>query len=111
VALPSTGGQYDAHVPLQFDLVGVSMANQYSVCPWALTSTVPMLVLRVEMTTLDPAVAGADADGWDCGVVLAPPVLLGAPLLPHAVMITAAPATIGAAHQLVRISKLSDRGA
>jgi hypothetical protein len=93
---------------LQVDLVGVSLANQYSVCPWALVSTVPMLVLRVEMTTLDAAVAGADDDGWADGAVLAAGVLLG-PLLPQAVMITAAPAKIGAAHQLVRMSHISDR--
>jgi hypothetical protein len=28
VGVPVTGGQYVAHVPLQFDLVGVSIANQ-----------------------------------------------------------------------------------
>src|SRR5690349_8496150 len=37
---PVTGGQYCAHVPEQFDLVGVSGANQYRVKPLPLAITV-----------------------------------------------------------------------
>ena len=47
LGVPITGGQNVAQVPLQFDDVGVSIANQYSVRPWELTSTVPLLVLAV----------------------------------------------------------------
>jgi hypothetical protein len=110
-AVPSTGGQYEAHVPLQVDFVGVSLANQYRVCPWALVSTVPILVLRVEITTLDPAWAGAEVDAGAvavaCGVVLGAPELPGAELLPQAAIIRTAPAAAGAAHQLLRISLTS----
>src|ERR1700745_522982 len=38
VAVPLTGGQFCAHVPLQLDLVAVSGANEYSVNPLALVS-------------------------------------------------------------------------
>jgi hypothetical protein len=112
VGVPMTGGQYVAHVPLQFDVVGVSMANQYRVWPWELVSTVPTPVLPVEMTALDAVVAGEVA--CDCGVVLvpaaAPPELLAGDDVPQAVMITAAPASTGAAHQRLRMSHISDRG-
>jgi hypothetical protein len=111
VALPRTGGQYDAHVPLQLDFAGVSMANQYSVRPWALVSTVPIFVLRVAITTLRPAVvagaeveAGAVACAW--GVVLGAPEPPAAEL-PQAAIITTAPAAAGTAHQLLRISVTS----
>src|SRR5712691_3437524 len=40
VAGPLTGGQFCAHAPLHFDIVGVSGANEYSVKPLALVSTV-----------------------------------------------------------------------
>ena len=43
-----TGGQNDKHEPVQFDFVGVSIANQYRVWPCEFTTTVPMLVWRVE---------------------------------------------------------------
>src|ERR1022692_41985 len=47
VCAPITGGQYAAHAPLQFDLVAVSMANQYSVKPLAFVSTLapPIVVV------------------------------------------------------------------
>src|SRR6476646_2188645 len=53
---PLTGGQKVAHWPEQFDLPGVSMANQYSVLPWASVSTCcPPMVFAV--TVLPPAAA------------------------------------------------------
>jgi hypothetical protein len=56
VAGPFTGGQFCAHVPLQLDLVGVSGANEYSVNPVALVSTVaPPIVVVFRL----PAVAAA----------------------------------------------------
>src|ERR1700759_1959032 len=39
---PFTGGQFCAHVPVQFDVVGVSGANEYSVKPLLLVSTVTL---------------------------------------------------------------------
>jgi hypothetical protein len=51
--LPVTGGQNEMHPALQFDIVGVSIANQYSVLPWALVSTVPLLVLCVMIVPLE----------------------------------------------------------
>ena len=49
-----TGGQFCAHVPLQFDVAGVPGAKEYSVNPRALVSTVtpPMLaVFRLPAAT------------------------------------------------------------
>src|SRR5215469_10373106 len=86
VTLPCTGGQYVRHEPVQFDLVGVSIANQYKVRPFELTSTVPIFVLRVETVLLLEAL-DTGIELCDCGVVLAPepalPLLLGDEL-PHA---------------------------
>jgi hypothetical protein len=104
VTLPCTGGQYVRHEPVQFDLVGVSIANQYRVRPCELTSTVPMPVWRVETVVPDPLVAGAEV--FACGVVLVPaaaPLLLLGAELPQAVITAAAPASTGAAHQRLRI--------
>ena len=56
VAGPFTGGQFCAHVPLQLDLVGVSGANEYSVNPLALVSTVAPPIVAVFRL---PAVAAA----------------------------------------------------
>ena len=42
-----TGGQFCAHVPLHFDIVGVSGANEYSVKPLALVSTVAPPIFAV----------------------------------------------------------------
>jgi hypothetical protein len=105
IALPMTGGQYVAHEPLQLDLAGVSIANQYNVCPWALTSTVPMLVDLVEIVTVDAfELGGADEDdaaGADVGGGLD-----GGDEVPQAVSTAAAPASTGTAHQRLRISSL-----
>ena len=56
VAGPLTGGQYEAHVPEQADLVAVSEANQYRVRPFALTSTITLL-MRTVLSALPAAVA------------------------------------------------------
>jgi hypothetical protein len=47
VAGPFTGGQFCAHTPLHFDTVEVSGANEYSVNPLAVVSTVapPIVVV------------------------------------------------------------------
>ena len=42
-----TGGQFCAHVPLHFDVVGVSGANEYSVKPVLLVSTVTPAIVAV----------------------------------------------------------------
>jgi hypothetical protein len=78
---------------LQFDWLGVSMANQYKVSPAALTSTVPLLVLIVLIATEVAAAAGLDVD---------PPV--GAPLLPQAARTTAAAAIPGTTHHRLGIA-------
>jgi hypothetical protein len=88
------------------DFVGVSIANQYSVCPWAFVSTVPMLVLRVEIVTVEAVVPTLDDE--DAGaLVFGADVLAGGDELPHAARTAAAPARIGAAHQRLRIFHLS----
>ena len=52
---PCTGGQFCAHVPLQLDLVGVSGANEYSVKPLALVSTVTPPIVAVFRLPAVPA--------------------------------------------------------
>ena len=44
---PFTGGQFCAHVPLHFDVVDVSGANEYSVKPLLLVSTVTPAIVAV----------------------------------------------------------------
>ena len=63
VAGPFTGGQYAAHEPLQFDVVGVSGANQYSVKPLALVRTVapPIVVVFSALLLAAALEAGAAA--------------------------------------------------
>ncbi len=68
VAGPLTGGQFCAHVPLQLDLAGVSGANEYSVKPLALVSTVAPPIVAVFRL---PAVAAAGLLVL-VGVLLAP---------------------------------------
>jgi hypothetical protein len=101
VALPSTGGQKLAQDPLQFDFVGVSMANQYSVWPCELTSTVPMPVLRVLTATLPDAGVLVP----DCGVVAGVDVFdeLGDELPHAAIADAAAAASRGAAQYRLRM--------
>jgi hypothetical protein len=80
VAGPLTGGQKLAHPPLQFDLVGVSGTNQYSVKPLALVRTVVPPIVAVRKAVPDEF-AVADAAG-----LAEPPELLEPPVdeLPHA---------------------------
>src|ERR1700758_2843313 len=68
VAGPVTGGQFCAHVPLQWDAVGVSGANEYSVKPLLLVSTVtPPIVAAFRLSVV--AAAGVPV------LVLLPPPL------------------------------------
>ena len=53
---PVTGGQFWAHVPSHFDVVDVSGANEYSVKPLLLVSTVAPAIVAVFRP---PAVAAA----------------------------------------------------
>jgi hypothetical protein len=99
--VPSTGGQYVAQAPLQLDLVEVSIENQYSVRPWALVSTVPMLVLRVWITAVVLAVLPAAV--LVCGELAGALSDAGAALLPQAVMTAAAAASNGTANHRLRI--------
>ncbi len=59
---PATGGQSEAHDPLQFDLVGVSGTNQYKVKPFALVSTAVLPIVVVFRAAL---MAALDVDGTD----------------------------------------------
>jgi hypothetical protein len=82
---------------VQFEVVGVSFANQYRVCPCAFTRTVPMLVLRVPMTAVLDDEALPD-DGPDDDVAGGLELLELGELLPQAASAaTAAPANKGAA--------------
>jgi hypothetical protein len=98
-----TGGQYVAHAPVHLEAVAVSMANQYSVLPCALTRTVPMLVFRMPIVSPDCAavllVAELPAAGADVAALFD-----GDAELPQAASTTAAPARTGAAHHRLRMS-------
>src|SRR2546423_13386792 len=82
VAGPFTGGQFCAHVPLQLDVVEVSGANEYSVKPLALVSTVEPPIWAVFRP---PAAAAACA-------LLPPPDEAGVPDELHAATTAAAAA-------------------
>jgi len=56
VAGPVAGGQRRAQLPVQLDLPTVSGANQYSVDPAALASTVTPPILSVSRTVPDATV-------------------------------------------------------
>jgi hypothetical protein len=106
LGVPITGGQYVAHEPVHLEVVDVSRANQYSVFPWALVSTVPMLVLRVPITVVDDAAVLVVALLLGVLLVVGLDVLLlaGGVELPHAASTAAAPARTGAAHHRLRIT-------
>jgi hypothetical protein len=102
---PDTGGQYVRHEPVQFDFVGVSIANQYSVLPWAFVSTLPLLVLCVITVVPEPLPWGVEAlAGAEVPVEGVDALVEGEPELPHAASKAAPPATIGAAHHRLRIA-------
>jgi hypothetical protein len=106
LGLPSTGGQKVAQVPLHFDEVGVSIANQYSVRPCELTRTVPLLVLAVLMPLADAAVVPAVLPELDPPPDPPDPLLelVGLLVLPQAASRPTAAATTGAAHHRFIIS-------
>src|SRR6202046_5340916 len=85
---PVTGGQFCAHVPLHLDVVDVSGANEYSVKPALLVSTVAPAIVAV-FTVLAPAAAGLLAE--DAGE---------APDEPHATRAAAAAAAAGRASSI-----------
>src|SRR5512140_3526430 len=96
VAGPFTGGQYVAHEPLQFDLVEVSGANQYSVKPLALvrTATPPMVVVFSALLLAAALEAGAAA------LEVVPPELVELVELPQAAIRSVAASPAGASHIL-----------
>jgi hypothetical protein len=73
---------------LQFDLAGVSMANQYRVCPAELASTVPWLVLTVLIPEAEAAAGAEDEPLPEVGVLAAE-----LPQAASAAVATARPAT------------------
>ena len=103
VAGPFIGGQYVAHDPLQLDLVAVSGANEYSVKPLALASTlVPPIV--VAFRALPDAAAGEAAEldellGWLAGLLVP-----DGDELPHAAATRAIPARPAGTNHLLRIA-------
>src|ERR1700733_821952 len=107
LGLPSTGGQKVRQVPLHFDDVGVSIANQYSVRPCELTRTVPLLVLSVLMPLADdePDVVPAVLPEFDPLPEPPDPLLeVGLLVLPQAASRPTAAATTGAVHHRLIIS-------
>jgi hypothetical protein len=100
---PFTGGQYWAHDPLHLDFVEVSGANQYSVKPLALVSTVAPPIFAV-FTTLDALVAAAPLlDGGDELGVPPEPAGLFLTELPQAARVSAAAARVVVTHHGLRI--------
>src|SRR6266550_4018022 len=97
VAGPFTGGQYVAHEPLHFEVVGVSGANQYSVKPLALVSTVAPPIVVV-FSALLLAAAALEAGAAAPEVVLPEPVELVE--LPQAAIRSVAASPAGASHLL-----------
>src|SRR5215469_11184211 len=86
---PLSGGQNEAHDPLQLDLVLVSGPNQYSAKPFEFVSTVAPPIFAVE--TVFP----------ECAAGLPPPEPLDPPELPHPTAISAAATSpAGASHTL-----------
>jgi hypothetical protein len=74
VAGPFTGGQNVAHWPLHLDVVEVSRANQYSVKPLALVSTVtPPIVVVFSALPLAAAAFGVVVAGAACPTGVPPP--------------------------------------
>jgi hypothetical protein len=103
---PFSGGQAAAHAPLQFDLVEVSGAKEYSVKPLLLVSTfTPPIV--AEVTLLAPAAAGLLLVPEEVAGAALEAVLDGAELDEellelHATSATAAAALTGSARRILR---------
>jgi hypothetical protein len=97
---PFTGGQYCAHDPLQFDFDAVSGANEYTVNPFALVSTLAPPIVADFSTAPDPA-AGDPAALDGLPAVLAGPEPPAVDDVPHAAAIRATPASpAGTNHRL-----------
>src|SRR6516162_5022484 len=94
VAGPLTGGQIWAQLPLHFDVVAVSGANQYRVKPWALVSTAVPLIVVVFSALPDTAAPDA-APGGALAAVLGDE-------LPHAATVSAPAITAADARKLIR---------
>jgi hypothetical protein len=101
VAGPGTGGQNEAHDPLQFDLLEVSGTNQYKVCPLALVSTATppiVLVVRAALVAAVPDEDGA-ADLLDGADDLVEAAVLAGDEVEHPAAKRAAAARPAAAHR------------
>jgi hypothetical protein len=98
VAGPFTGGQNVAQLPLHFDVVLVSGANQYKVKPLAFVSTVTPPIVLVSSVLPDAAA--------EC-VPPEPAGVLEVLELPHPVAISAAAASPTGASHLLPISQFS----
>jgi len=97
---PFTGGQYVEQEPLQLDLVAVSGANEYTVKPLALVTTLVPLIVVVFRAVPDAA-AGEEAALGELLGVLVEPLLLAGDEVPHAAAIRAIPARpAGTNHRL-----------
>jgi len=102
VAGPFTGGQYCAHEPLQLDLVAVSGANEYTVKPLALVSTLVPLIVAVFRTVPEAAAGEAAALEELLGAVAE--LLLPPAEVPQAAAIRASPARPAGANHRLRIA-------
>jgi hypothetical protein len=98
---PFTGGQYVAHEPLQFDLVEVSGANQYSVKPLPLVRTAAPPIVVVFSALLLTAALEAGAAALE---VLLPELVE----LPQAAIRSVAASPAGASHVLFIAGPRSD---
>jgi hypothetical protein len=96
-----TGGQICAQVPVHFDAVAVSGANEYKVNPWALVTTVTLLMVALFSATPDPAEPDADVEALDGGPL---PALVPDGELEHAAALIATAATPAAASNLIRVA-------
>jgi hypothetical protein len=96
VAGPGTGGQNEAHDPLQFDLVEVSGTNQYKVRPLAFVSTATPPMVLVVRAALVEAVPDELPDGADD---LAEAAVPAGEEVEHPAARTAAAAKPAAAHR------------
>ncbi len=103
VAGPLTGGQKVAQVPLHFDVVEVSGANQYSVNPLALVRTVapPIFIVLIALPLDTGAVVRV--------ALPEPPEPAGGvefPELPHPAAISAAATSPAGTNNLLYIASL-----
>ena len=100
VAGPFTGGQYWTHPALQFNLVAVSGANEYSVKPVALVRTVAPPMEAVFGAVPDE-LAGAEAAAEVPAADELPGLLGAVDELPHAAASSATATSPKGAHLVV----------